>query len=332
MATRMPTRNERRAAVSDGVFAPLAKRELLGGLGETVSKRVPLTSISPNVNQPRLGVDEAAPEFEELVGSIREHTLIQPISLWQLDEDREEYIIIAGERRWRAFRRLAEEDPQKYGRIPASVTVLTGDYTAAVVLMRGLIENLVRLDLKDGERAGALTRLKETTGWSYEVIATRMGMTVNRVIALSSIARHDSVRQAVDEGRITQTQGILLGQGVKDGSLAGELVGAVSGLDPATTRTVVETARELPEDVPAAERVQTAVAVVGAAPRTETTSFPVRRAGRAVTTVSINEVILAATPLGSLLRRRKATREEIAEVLQETCQRLNIWPVRPDGS
>ena len=46
MAMNVPTRNERKAAVAEGVFAPLAKRELLSGLGETVSKRVPLTSIA----------------------------------------------------------------------------------------------------------------------------------------------------------------------------------------------------------------------------------------------------------------------------------------------
>jgi ParB/RepB/Spo0J family partition protein len=329
MAMNVPTRNERKAAVAEGVFAPLAKRELLSGLGETVSKRVPLTLIAANANQPRLGVDEAATEFSELVGSIREHGLIQPISLWQLDEDREDYIIIAGERRWRAFRRLAEEDPQKYGRIPAMVTVLNGADTEAIVLMRGLIENIVRQDLKDGERAAALSRLKEQTGWSYEIIANRMGMTVNRVVALSSIARHEAVREAVDEGRITQKQAILLGQGVKDPELAGELVAAVSGLDPASTRSIVDTARELPPELPAAARVHTAVAMVGPTPRTETTSFPIRRNGRAVGTVSIDEVILASTPLGALLKRRKVTREELAEVLQRTCEQLNIWPVAP---
>lgn len=329
MAMNIPSRSERRAAVAEGVFAPLAKRELLSGLGETVSKRVPLTSITANANQPRLGVDETTAVFEELLGSIREHGLIQPISLWQLDEDREDYVIIAGERRWRAFRRLAEDEPQKYGRIPAMVTVLTGADTDAIVLMRGLIENIVREDLKDGERAAALARLKETTGWSYEVIANRMGMAVNRVVALSSIARHDVVREAVDDGRITQKQGILLGQGVKDPELAGELVGVVSGLDPAATRSVVDTARELPAELPATERVQRAVAMVGPAPRTETTSFPVRRNGRAVGTVSIDEVILASTPLGALLRRRKVTREELAEVLQHTCEQVNIWPVPP---
>jgi ParB/RepB/Spo0J family partition protein len=339
MATRVPTRSERRAAVVDGVFAPLARRELLSGLGETVSKRVPLTQITANQNQPRLGVDESSVEFAELMGSIREHGLLQPISLWQLDEDREDYIIIAGERRWRAFRRLAEGEPQKYGRIPASVTVLTGEDTDAVVLMRGLIENIVREDLKDGERAAALARLKDTTGWSYETIANRMGMSVNRVVSLSSIARHDAVREAVDDGRITQKQGIVLGQGIKDPELASELVGAVEGLDPASTRAVVEAARSLPGELPASTRVQKAVgqlrpegvAIVGPAPQTETTSFPVRRNGHRVGTVSVEEVVLSSTPLARLVKRRTVSRDELAEILQATSEQLNIWPTRPAG-
>jgi ParB/RepB/Spo0J family partition protein len=300
MATRMPTRSERKAAVADGVFAPLAKRELLAGLGETVSKRVALTSITPNPNQPRQGVDESAPEFQELVGSIRQQGLIQPISLWQLDEDREDYIIIAGERRWRAYRRLAEEEPQQYGRILAAVSVLTGEDTDAVLSMRGLIENIVRQDLRDGERAAALARLKETTGWSYEVIANRMGMSVNRVVSLSSIARHDVVREAVDDGRITQKQGILLGHGVKDPALAAELVAVVGGLDRAATRHVIETARALPPELPAASRAQTAASGPRHARRPSPLTLPFTwRQTAAGTQLDVAPAALASTRLAT---------------------------------
>ena len=254
-----------------------------------------------------------------------------------MDEDREDFVIIAGERRWRAYRRLAEEDPQKWGRIPSTVTVLTGDDVDAVVLMRGLIENIVREDLKDGERAAALARLKENTGWSYEVIANRMGMSVNHVVKLSSIARHDVVREALDTGQITQAQAVALGQGVKDSELAGELVGVVSGLDNASTRTVVDVARDLPSELTAAARAQAAaaqlipqgVALVGPTPRTETTSFPLRRNGRPLGKLSMDTVVVGSTPLARILKRRTASREELAEILQLTCEQLDIWPTRP---
>lgn len=69
MSMNVPTRNERRAAVAEGVFAPLAKRELLTGLGETVSKRVPLTSITANVNQPRLESTKRRPSSPSSSGA-----------------------------------------------------------------------------------------------------------------------------------------------------------------------------------------------------------------------------------------------------------------------
>ena len=260
MVVNTPSRKERAAAVTDGLFAPLAKRELLTGLGEVVNKKVPLTSIEANPRQPRQGVDETSPEFQDLVGSIRQQGLIQPISLWQLDEEQERYLVIAGERRWRAFKRLAEENPADYSRIPATVTVLDGDEPEARALMMGLIENVVREDLKDGERADALARLKQSTGWTYEQIAQRMGMGVSRVVALASIARHEVVRQAVDEGTLTQKQAILIGQGVRDAKLAAELVAAVRGLDERQTRAVVQFARNAPSEVSADERVREASA------------------------------------------------------------------------
>jgi ParB family chromosome partitioning protein len=280
-----PSRKERAAAIADGLFAPLAKRELLAGLGEVVNKKVPLTSIERNPRQPRQSVDETSAEFQDLVGSIRQQGLIQPISLWQLDEDEDRYVVIAGERRWRAFKRLAEENPADYSRIPATVTVLDGEQPEARALMMGLIENVVREDLKDGERADALARLKGSTGWTYEQIAQRMGMGVSRVVALASIARHEVVREAIDEGSLTQKQAILIGQGVRDPELAAELVAAAQGLDERQTRAVVQFARAASAEVSAAERVRVAAEQVAlgvvvpdvSVPPDQSSSLPRRR-------------------------------------------------------
>jgi ParB family transcriptional regulator, chromosome partitioning protein len=328
-----PSRKERAAAVADGLFAPLAKRELLAGLGEVVNKKVPLTSIEANPRQPRQGVDETSPEFQDLVGSIRQQGLIQPISLWQLDEDQERYLVIAGERRWRAFKRLAEENPADYSRIPATVTVLDGDQPEARALMMGLIENVVREDLKDGERADALARLKESTGWTYEQIAQRMGMGVSRVVALASIARHESVRTAVDAGRLTQKQAIVIGQGVRDAELAAELVGAVLGLDDVETRTVVRQARALDSDTPAAERVASARRAVRGYPvalpehlkQWEETSAK-SRASSSDPTAAADVVQLRLTPLFALVGQDEVSRAELTAVLQAACEMLDFWP------
>jgi len=319
-----PSRKERAAAVADGLFAPLAKRELLAGLGEVVNKKVPLTSIEPNPRQPRQSVDETSAEFQDLVGSIRQQGLIQPISLWQLDEDQERYLVIAGERRWRAFRRLAEEDPADYSRIPATVTVLDGEQPEARALMMGLIENVVREDLKDGERADALARLKDSTGWTYEQIAQRMGMGVSRVVALASIARHEVVREAVDDGRLTQKQAILIGQGVREPEVAAELTRVVQGLDEKATRAVVRAARVPRRGRPAADRVADAlaehgVAVVGASPR------PACPGAQVEGPVVLNETSLSAVRP----RLELMARDEFAAMLWRVCEETGIWPQRP---
>jgi ParB family chromosome partitioning protein len=328
-----PSRKERAAAVADGLFAPLAKRELLAGLGEVVNKKVPLTSIERNPRQPRQSVDETSAEFQDLVGSIRQQGLIQPISLWQLDEDEDRYVVIAGERRWRAFKRLAEENPADYSRIPATVTVLDGEQPEARALMMGLIENVVREDLKDGERADALARLKESTGWTYEQIAQRMGMGVSRVVALASIARHEPVRRAVDDGTLTQKQAILIGQGVKEPELARHLVNAVAGLDERATRAVMQIARDAPAESGPAERVENAaaavaaqgVAVLGATPARLATGRPLRGTTRRATE-DVDTIVLAHTALSSLMAKDVVTRQEIVNAIRETCDQLDLWP------
>src|ERR1019366_10373542 len=108
------TRSQMKAAADESLYAELPQRDLLRGLGEVIHRQVPLILIYPNPDQPRSMVDEDSPEFEDLVGSIRAQGLVQPISLWQVDENNNErFTIIAGERRWRAFRRLAGGNPHQ---------------------------------------------------------------------------------------------------------------------------------------------------------------------------------------------------------------------------
>src|SRR5438132_6734156 len=140
------------------LLSSMPTSELMGDLVDTVQDQLLLDQIKPNPHQPRRRSDEDSPEFEDLVGSIRRHGLIQPIAVWQTSED--DYVIIAGERRWRAYRRLAEDRPGDFARIPASVTRLLGDNPEAKALMLALLENVVRKDLGEGERADAVARLK----------------------------------------------------------------------------------------------------------------------------------------------------------------------------
>ena len=103
-------------------------------------KTLPLHKIEPNPNQPRRDFDDE--ELEALADSIRQHGIIQPLTVREMPNGY--YQIIAGERRWRASR-LAGLDE-----VP--VVIMEADDQKAMEL--ALIENLQRQDLNPVERVG----------------------------------------------------------------------------------------------------------------------------------------------------------------------------------
>jgi ParB/RepB/Spo0J family partition protein len=330
------SRAQMKAAANESLYATLPPRELLRGIGDVLHRRVPLTSINPNPDQPRSMVDETSPEFADLVGSIRAQGLIQPISLWQVDEDNSDrFTIIAGERRWRAFRCLAGENPNDYSMIPATITVLRGEQPHVKALMQGLIENVVREDLKPGDRADSLQRLYDWTGWTWDQIAERMGLSKVRVLELKAIAKHVPVRDAVNAGAITQKQAIAIAQGVREPELAAAIVGRVPGMGIEETRAVVKRARAMPATTPPIERVQHAVAMTrGTAtltgrPVAERDTVSIRSAGELIGHVQNDYVLLNNTALAAVRPRiQRMLREEVAAMLQRFCEETGVWPQR----
>lgn len=124
---------------------------------------VPLVALEPNQHQPREEFDDAA--LEELASSIRQHGVIQPI-LVRARPGSTGYEIIAGERRWRAAKRVGL----------ASIPVLIRDVTEQESAEWALVENLQRQDLGAMERAHAFTRLGKEFGLTHTQIAERVGM------------------------------------------------------------------------------------------------------------------------------------------------------------
>lgn len=144
--------------------------DLLGGqglaalLGEEDSGNVTklrLSRVEPRKDQPRTYFDPEA--LEELADSIREHGVIQPITVRRTDGDY--YEIIAGERRWRAAR-MAD-----LSEIPA-VVIDADDRKAAELAM---VENLQREDLSPIEEARGYRSLMDTYGYTQEAAAERVG-------------------------------------------------------------------------------------------------------------------------------------------------------------
>lgn len=120
----------------------------------------PLSRISPDPKQPRQHFDDEA--LEELCQSVREHGVIQPLVVRQHGDD---YILIAGERRFRAATRLGLE----------AVPVVIREVATDEALELALIENLQREDLNPMEEASAYKRLLERPGMTQELVARRLG-------------------------------------------------------------------------------------------------------------------------------------------------------------
>ncbi|WP_033321303.1 ParB/RepB/Spo0J family partition protein [Streptomyces yerevanensis] len=122
---------------------------------------LPLDSISPNPRQPREVFDEDA--LAELVTSIKEVGLLQPVVVRQLGPGR--YELIMGERRWRACREAGLEA------IPAIVRATEDEK----LLLDALLENLHRAQLNPLEEAAAYDQLLKDFNCTHDQLADRIG-------------------------------------------------------------------------------------------------------------------------------------------------------------
>jgi len=159
------------------------------GEGGALLRNLPLSKIVPNPNQPRKYFDEES--FSELVSSVKEYGLVQPVvvrasgSLFEL---------VVGERRWRA----AKEAGLKT--IPAIVRN-TSDVEALEI---AIIENVQRQDLNPLEEAAAYYHLIEDFGFTQNQLAERVGKqrsTIANTIRLLKLP--ESVKTLVIEGKIS---------------------------------------------------------------------------------------------------------------------------------
>ncbi len=152
---------------------------------------VPIDTIVPNPNQPRVHFDEES--LSELASSIREIGVLQPI-LVRPATDGAGYELLAGERRWRAARRAG------LAVIPA--VIRTTDDLGSVE--RALVENLHRQDLTPLEEAAAYQQLIEDFHFTHEQVATRVGKSrsaVTNILRLMSLPA--SIQHLLGDGRLS---------------------------------------------------------------------------------------------------------------------------------
>lgn len=156
----------------------------------TGSLSLPISQVESCSSQPRKSFDEAS--LAELADSIREHGIIQPLTVRKLASGY--YQIIAGERRWRAARIAGLQE------VP--VIVIEADDRKAAEL--AMIENLQREDLNPMEEAAGFQSLIETYHMTQEEAAKQVGKSRSAVTnSLRLLSLPPAVRQLVEEGKLS---------------------------------------------------------------------------------------------------------------------------------
>jgi ParB family chromosome partitioning protein len=181
-----------KSALGKGLSALISTRppavRLEAEPGEKI-QQVDLASIVPSPLQPRK--DFAREALAELVESIRQHGIIQPLVVRNV---RGKHELIAGERRWRAA--------QEAGL--AQAPVITRVATDLEVLELSLIENLQRADLNPIEEAQAYARLSNEFGMRQEDIAQKVGRSRAAVAnSMRLLDLHQQVQAWVTQGLLS---------------------------------------------------------------------------------------------------------------------------------
>ena len=148
-----------------------------------------IDEISPNRFQPRKYFDDN--KFEELVASICENGVLQPILVQKLDIG---YELVVGERRWRASKKAGLK------KIPAVIR----EVTDAQALEWAIIENIHRQDLNPIEEADAYARLSDEFALTQEMIAKKVGKSrtvVTNTLRLLNLSRN--IKEDLISGKIS---------------------------------------------------------------------------------------------------------------------------------
>lgn len=188
------TRSRRKRFSVDALFTDTSPRGV--GVSELVeAKLIRLDRIESDPDQPRTEFDTEA--LDELAASIRADGVLQPIAV-RYDAERDIYVIIHGERRWRAAR-LAEIES-----IPAVVRDIPEDRR----LIHQLVENILREDLNALDRAAALRALKtQMDDAPWEKVAESVGIRRSRLYQLLSTEKlAEPMQEALRRGVISEKQ------------------------------------------------------------------------------------------------------------------------------
>ena len=165
---------------------------------------IPLNKIKNNAEQPRKSFDNE--KIAELAESIKHHGIIQPLILMKENDD---YVIIAGERRWRAAKMVGLKE------VPAIIM----DVTDKEVLEISLIENIQRQDLNPIEEALAYKKLIDNFKFTQEELSKRIGKSRTAITNCMRLMNlDDRVKEYIIQGVLSEGHGRAL-LAIEDGDL-----------------------------------------------------------------------------------------------------------------
>ena len=153
------------------------------------SSKLDISKIYPNPNQPRKNFDKES--LEELAESIRVHGLIQPIIVNKMDDG---YLIIAGERRYRACKLAGVKE----------IDAIVKNYSERQIAEISIIENLQREDLNPIEIAKSIQKLMQEYNITQESVASRLGKSRSAVANyVRLLGLYPEVMDLVEKGKIS---------------------------------------------------------------------------------------------------------------------------------
>lgn len=167
----------------------LSEALAVGGATDQISQ-IAISKLTPDPQQPRKHFDEEA--LSELSESIRQHGIVQPLIV---AKNGSQYIIIAGERRYRAAQMLGMKD----------VPVIVRSFGNQEKLEISLIENVQREDLTKLELAAAYLKLHDQFNLEYREIGSRVGKSESAVVNIMRLLRLPTkAKEALNQNIITE--------------------------------------------------------------------------------------------------------------------------------
>ena len=163
-----------------------------------INDSIPLSKIKANPNQPRKDFDDS--KMEELISSIKEKGILQPIAVRELENG--DYEIIAGERRYRAAQSAGLES------IPAYILSVSNE---SEIMEYALIENIQRVDLDPIEESEAFALLKSKYNLSQKEISKRVGKSRSLIAnSLRLLKLPTSIKKDIKANKLTMGHAISL--------------------------------------------------------------------------------------------------------------------------